>query len=381
VRCFAISTVIVAALAMALGGCSAPLGFGGPVPPLATIQLQVTGDVTPLVPPAAADHAPNLQIALVWGDQWLTEPFCVLPPENDQVAAVIAAGCRDPFGFVPILVAADVPVQLDPLARTPVSMQLFNVPPDGVMIGDITARVVYGSFIVYDDHNGNGTLDLARASHTPSGGRDGRDEMDSQPVQAVDFVYGASFVTMTAPDQRLGYREGDFVPSAYYPRSGCGDPPGGFSILAAGGFSAAAGLAAAEAGTLPAEDPAACAQPALLDFDAAGGTVTFPVQAPSVVAETACVERVTDSSTRYREPPADAPDLTNRVSACAHLPAFGAANSSGVMQYVVSGRSDDACQGLSHYTLRGCDNDPTCAAPDWDLTASPPSWWPCPPAP
>jgi hypothetical protein len=361
-----------------LGGCGDLTGFGGAIPPLATIELEVTGQLPPAAPPASGDQPPDLQVALVWGAQWLTEPFCILPAESDQVAAVIAAGCRDPFGFVPARVAANVAVQLN----APTSLPLFALPSADIMIGDVTARVAYGSFVVYDDRNGNGTLDLTRPNHTPSGGRRGGGDMGDEPTQAVDIVYGASFVTMTAPDQRLAYREGGFdTTAAFYPRNGCGAPLPGFSILAAGGFSAAAGIAAAETGALPAEDPSTCGQDAP---DAA--TVTFPVQAPgTAVGETACVERVDDSSARYREPPADAPDLTNRLSACAHLPAFGTGSGtgsdgsgSGTIQLVVSGRSDDACQGLTHYTLRGCDTDPQCTAPDWDLTASPPAWWPCP---
>ena len=34
-------------------------------------------------------------------------------------------------------------------------------------------------------------------------------------------------------DQRVAYREGAFITSGFYPRAGCGDPPPGFSILAA----------------------------------------------------------------------------------------------------------------------------------------------------
>ena len=49
-----------------------------------------------------------------------------------------------------------------------------------------------------------------------------------------------------------------------------------------------------------------------------------------------------------------------------------------MIQYVVSGRSDESCMGLTHYVLRGCRNDPLCAQPQWDITKTPPSWWPCP---
>lgn len=181
---------------------------------------------------------------------------------------------------------------------------------------------------------------------------------------------------MTAPDQRAAFREGAFNPaSAFYPRNGCDPPPPGFSVVSAGGFSAAAALAAAAAGTLPAEDSALCAQ---LAPDAAVVDVNVSLVPPPGVGEVSCVERRSDSSTRYREPPATAPDLSGRVSACAHLPSFDAGNQSSLIQFVVSGRAGDRCQGLTHYTLRGCRENVACAIPDWDFTASPPAWWPCP---
>jgi hypothetical protein len=80
---------------------------------------------------------------------------------------------------------------------------------------------------------------------------------------------------------------------------------------------------------------------------------------------------------RYQEPdPAEkAPDFTNRVTACVHLPSFGAP--SDTIELIVAGRSDDSCVGLTHYVLKGCREDPACGSPDWDHSAAPPTWWPC----
>jgi hypothetical protein len=366
--------VAIAALgALAGAGCSKLSGFGGDVPPLVTISFQVNGDLAPLRPPGDTGEK-QLQVALVWGDQWLTEPFCILPPESDAAAAVIAAGCRDPFGFVPSRVAANEPIELGVTG----SIQLFDLPGADVMVGDVTARVAYGSLVVYDDRDGDGTLDLARPHRTPTGGPDGGGGpggMDT--TDSVDVVYGASFVTMTAPDQRLAYREGAFnADAAFYPRSGCGDPTPAFSIVGAGGFSVQAGLASAANGMLPPEDPATCTQAAASDV-----TVPIGVQPPVDVREVSCIERTVDSSVRYREPPTDQPDLTDRIWACAHLPAFDAGDQSQLIQLVITGRSTDRCMGLTHYTLRGCRESVDCALPDWDYTANPPSWWDalCPP--
>jgi hypothetical protein len=178
---------------------------------------------------------------------------------------------------------------------------------------------------------------------------------------------------MTEPDRRVAYREGDFVPSAFYPRSGCMAPRPGFSVVGAGGFTTEAGLAAGLAGMLPAEDPASC-------FDAATTETTMDVaaRAPAEVEEVGCNERTADSSIRYRPPPVDPPDLTGRLTACAHLPTFDTGSQpSTLIQFVVSGRPTDRCKGLTHYTLRGCRENVTCDVPDWDLTGGPPAWWPC----
>jgi hypothetical protein len=194
------------------------------------------------------------------------------------------------------------------------------------------------------------------------------------PTVLPDLVRGASFVSMTAPDQRIAYREGAVSPiAAFYPRAGCGDPLPAFSVLAAGGFTAADAILATLAGRLPLEDPASCAQDA-----PAAAVIAVPFADPATVAETACHEPTADSSVRWREPDVDPPDLTNRTYACVHLASFGGPPSD-VVQLIVTGRSDESCKGLTHYALKGCREDPNCGVPDWDHSLAPPTWWPCTP--
>jgi hypothetical protein len=353
-------------------GCGNLAGLGGPVPPLVTFQVEATGDLGQLRPPGVTSER-SPQVALVWGAQWWTEPFCILPPESDSVAAVIAAGCRDPFGFVPTLVGASVPVTIG----TPSSLSLFNPPPTDVLVGAITSRVGYASLVFYDDRDGSRTLEFSSPHPTAFGG-DGPPEDDT--ADSSDIIYGASFLTMTAPDQRVLFLHGTFdETSAFYPRSGCPDPESqpslltnGFTVLGAQGFSAAAGLASSAAGMLPPETP-----PCSMGLPEAT-LVQIAAQAPANVNEVSCTERSLDGTTRYREPPTDAPDLTDRASACAKLPSFDAGDQTNLIQFVVSGRSTDHCKGLTHYTLRGCRENVACALPDWDFTANPPAWWPCP---
>ena len=353
----------IAGLAAA-AGCGDLSGFGGQVPPLATLRIQTTGDLASVRAPGAGD--PALRAALVWGAQWLTEPLCILPPDNASVAAVIAAGCRDPFGFVPDRVAVDAPLAPDGSA----TLVLFDLPAADVMVGDVTARVAYASLVVYDDRDRDGTLTLGRANRL--GGRENDRPVDTGG-STPDVVYAASFVSMTEADTRVAFREGGFNRgAAFYPRSGCGDPLPGFSLVSAGGFTPAAAVAAQLRGELPPEDPASCRE------QATDAPITLAFRRPAEVHEVACEERATDSSVRYREPPADAPDLTGRTIACAKVPDFGSGKAHGAIQLAISGRSDDSCVGLTHYVLRGCRNDALCELPAWDITATPPDWWPCP---
>ena len=351
-------------------GCNNLQGLGGPVPPLVTFQLEVTGDLGPLRPPGVTSDV-SLQVALVWGAQWVTEPFCILAPEPASAAAVIPAGCRDPFGFVPNLVAASVPVTIG----TPTSLPLFDPPASDVLVGDQSSRVAYASLVFYDDRDGTGTLNLSESHPTKSGGDGGPDQQDM--TDSNDVIYGASFLTMTSSEQRVSFLDGAFNPmAAFYPRPGCPAPMDGFRVLGASGFVADAPALAAS-GTLPPErDLSQCTG---ADLDPGATLVMIAAKAPADVAEVSCSERTLDGSIRYRQPPADAPyvDGDGHVHVCAQLPSFDASSQSNLIQLVVSGLPTDHCKGLTHYTLRGCREDVSCAVPDWDFTANPPFWWPC----
>ena len=355
----------------AVTGCGKLQGTSGPASALASFDVTASGS-----PPANAD----LNVALVWGEQWLVEPLCIpgFPIDSrddaNAVMAVLAAGCRDPFGFVPKLVAASEPIAVG----QPATIQLFTLPSADVMVGDLTARVAYGSFILYDDRNHDGTLNLAVPNRPNDMRGDGEGSGSGDDTHTADVIVGSSFVTMlydpmgAVQDTRLAFREGAFITSGFYPRAGCGDPPKGFSIDSASGFTAAAAETATLMGMVPQEqDLSKCVQrdPAAGPVDVALKTNTQTLQ------EIACSERRTDSSVRYREPDADPPDFTNRTFACVHHPSFG--TPSDVIELVISGRTDDSCIGLTHFILKGCREGPDCGTPDWDHSLAPPSWWPC----
>lgn len=348
-----------------IAGCGDLVGFGGPVPPLATIHVAATGDFESVRVPGATGE--DLQIALVWGTQWLQEPLCFLPPESPEVATVVAAGCRDPLAFTPVRVAAGVAIA----PNEPTDLTLFELPSAEVMFGGVTARVAFGSLVVFDDRDHSGTLELARARRLPVGGFD---EEAGEHTTSNDIIYGASFVAMDEPDQRLAFREGAFVETGFYPRHGCAPPLPAFSILGAGGFSLADALAATLAGTLPSEMPETCTA---VTPDAV--TVAIPLRPSGEVREVGCEQRRLDSSVRYRQPPSDSLDFTEHAFACAGIPQLGDEAPSDLVQLVVASSPTDTCRGLTHYTLIGCDEGKlVCDAPEWDFRANPPAWWPCP---
>ena len=353
-------------LALALlAGCGDLAGFSGEATPLATLHVEAVGDFEMVRAPGATGE--NLRIALVWGTEWLPELLCFLPPDTPELATAVAAGCRNPLSFTPDRVAASVPIVPD----VPAELTLDALPSADVMYGDVTARVAYASLVVFDDRDATGTLELARPHRLPSGGFD-----PEQDVLTNDIIYGASFVAMTEPDQRLAFREGGFVETGFYPRHGCGEPLPAFSIVGAGGFSLADAAAATAAGTLPAEPDGSCTEAKPEDT-----TVVIPFRPNAEVRETGCQQRALDASVRYREPPTDPPpDLDRHAFACTTIPQLGGDTSTeGIVQLVVATRPEETCKGLTHYTLIGCDEGRlVCDNPEWDFRTSPPSWWPCP---
>jgi hypothetical protein len=385
----------IASAGFVLTACSKPLGLDVPVKPLQQIHILVTGTIAVSGPVDAGDvdagdvdagdvdagevdagaGPPQLRAALVWGLQWLPEPFCVLQgaqPESPEVAAVVAAGCRESFGFVPNRAAADIPIT----PGVPATFDLYTLPAADVMVGDITARIAYASVIVYDDRNGNGVLDFRHPQRQRRGGGEPINDAGGAP----DAVYGASFISMTQPDRRVAFLEGDFSALrsvAFYPRVGCADPPKSFSILSAGGFSAAAALTSGLAGTIPPEaDPSACATATLDDTIA----IPIPPRAPAALSQLACTTNDEGGVTYYRQAPANPIDLTHSTWACASFPRIGtdAGAGSSAQQLVVASLPSDPCRSTVHYTLRGCNNDPFCASPSWPADGIPvPSWWPC----
>ena len=368
-------------------GCSKPVGLGGAVKPLVQINVQAT-DPNSVVPAGT-----QLHVALVWGMQWQPEPFCFLPPESPEAADVMAAGCPNNFGFVPTLVAADTTLQLG----SPAAIALDSLPSADVMVGDLNGRVAYGSLVVYDDRNNNGILDL-RSPPRFHRHEDEGDQLptydDGGPGGPADLVYGASFVLMTQPDQRVSYLEGKFDDqAAFYPRWGCPEdtfPPPSFAILSAGGFlQGDSGFFQPDSGVLqadtlanllnkkpfPLEDPSTCSAAKPNDT-----VVTIELQDPANLTQLACTPNDSGGTTNYHKAPGTAPmDFahTSRRYACVGFP-YIPGDDAGVYsghQIVVSSMPSEPCKYIVHYTLHGCDTNPSCSFGGWDITSTTPDWW------
>jgi hypothetical protein len=266
-----------------LSACTSVDGLDRPASALEQLKVQVKGDVVAVMPEGLKAESHRFRVTLVWGQQWrTTDTFCLenlFLPKDPTAAAVAQAGCRDPFSFAPVngvgRAAGDSAVTADGSA----TLDLIELPPATVMVGEVTQRVAYGSVLLYDDRNGNGTLDFNTARGLTQGtsafnsganAAAGPDPNLSCPTYSrpqggsfnnptstcvpQDIVLGASFVRMTEADQRIAFREGGFDRSSlFYPRGGCEDPPTGFSVLGAGGFSAFDYLAELQAYVLKVE--------------------------------------------------------------------------------------------------------------------------------
>ena len=384
-------------LALCLVGCQDKvLGLLDNATPLVNIHVKITGDLQALRPPDTLAETPHLRVAVVWGATYLPDAFCAIYqtlPLDPSATAVAQAGCRDDFGFAPSLVGESVAVSADGTATIP----LINLPNAAVLIGEVTSRIGYASLIVFDDRNESGTLELHRAPGTAVGGPGGPGggtgpaagaPGDVTPVTKGDFVYGASFISMTRPDQRIAYLEGTFdanntLYGLFYPRAGCDGPPTGFSVLSAGGFSAVDGLKAMATGSPPAEDPATCGIGTL------DSTVTIALQATETVRDVVCPGGGTTGTVRYvapvaqpdwQQPWACMPVVYSTCLVGIALPGqdCSTSNAKARPSLAIAAPPGD-CKATTHYLLKGCTTDPNCATPQWDYTtpAKLPVWWPC----
>lgn len=197
---------------VALLACDSLQGLSPERVPLASLRVQVSGDLASVLPPGESPASVRLRVALVWLGTPPLDPFCLQallgvgdgPPPSAAALEVAAAGCRDVFGVAPSRVAASVPI----VPGQETELVLYDLPTADDLIGTTLGRFGYATLLVFDDRNGDGTLNLRETERVRElddrrgGGGDGpggRLRASGPP----DYVYGASFWSMQQPSWRV----------------------------------------------------------------------------------------------------------------------------------------------------------------------------------
>jgi hypothetical protein len=271
--------------------------------------------------------------SLVWAGVATVNPVCLEFTSPD-----IKAACPDPYGVFEAEIERAAPID----ANGDFDLTLFHLPMARVSIGDQTTRIAYGSLLVLEDVDGDGEPSF------PGGVR--RRDRGNEPPPSVtnpDRIVAASFYSLHAPQQRVVFREGGFVdPSNFYPQD-CGQPPPGFSILSAPPYT----------GT-----PAAASDCRFDGVDVRVNVGAVDPQDPASGLGLLC--RPVQRDATAQQPQGDEPPSGRARTVC-------------LDPNVLATVFDGLCPSLRSFALRGCAQATQCAKPEWDLTASPPSWWPC----
>jgi hypothetical protein len=271
--------------------------------------------------------------ALIWASVPQVNPVCV-----EFQDAVTAPACPDPLGVFTGEIQASVAVDGDGNFELP----LFHLPAARVSVGDAVTRIAYGTLVVVEDVNGDGQLTFV----LPSGGRRRRALPPVSNPSDPDLIVAATFSSLRVDQRRIVFREGGFVRDSYfYPAPGCDDPPEGLSVMMAGAYVDAS----------HAMGPCA--------YATTEGRLELTPLSPTDGLALEC--RAVQAQPNVQQPVGDEPPSGNPTKTC-----FGA----NVLATVYSG----PCPYLRSYALAGCQEDPMCASPEWNLTLAPPSWWSCP---
>lgn len=368
--------------------------------PLAKVHVHVVGNVAALQPPGTEAETPHLYATLVWAGSTVSDAFCLVYqnlPTDPSATAVANAGCRDIFAVVPAKVSESAPVDLNGNA----TIEVQNLPSANVLHGDISGattpfgRVGWATIVIFDDRNGNGVLDLRRVQRQfgPDGGGPGGPG-GAVPVVKADFIYGASFRSVNVADTRVAYLEGEYDTSRwFYPRSGCSNPPDGFSLVSAGGFGIGdfAGFINYLQNTIT-EDASTCRTESI------GTTVNIALESSDKFIDIGCSVQGGGGFTgaiTYDQPPeigSNIPGELSRTWACVStnpscllgipIPGLDCKNFDPNDRPALAIASvPGQCHNVTHWILKGCRTDPNCSAPEWDFSPTSsnptPTWWPC----
>lgn len=316
-------------LALALAGCGPGVhDLSVNADPLLVIRGHVDTAKLNRVDPSA----PLIGL-LVWASIPRINQLCLAYPN----VAELQAACPDPYGVFYGEIEKSVPVNADGSFE----LDLSNLPAARVSVGDTVTRIAYGSLVVAEDTNRDGQLSLPTGGSSPDGG------FRATP----DTIVGATFFSLRDAQARITFREGGFVEgSNFYPDPGCPDPPPGFSVLDAPAYS--------DAGA----PPGTCST---TGFDA-------PIEVPPLTnaQSLALACGMVQQSIGVRE--ATSNRNPNRGGGSSQQQQVCLSHE--ILVRITPG----ICPTFNALALKGCRADPFCLNPEWDDTANPPSWWPCP---
>ncbi|MBK6688701.1 MAG: hypothetical protein IPG45_29785 [Deltaproteobacteria bacterium] len=308
-----------------VAGCQGDvLNLGSEPPPLLTLEGRVNGAYGSLVRP---------RVGLLWAATPIYVPFCQErgpnPYDPDRVIERVAsAGCRDPFDVVPAESGVTVPLDVE---TGRFRMVLDGLPDPDLMIGTLESRVAYASFVLFDDTDDDGVLDLHRGC--------GRGNSDRVPER----IYASTFSTLAETQRRFVYLEGELdADSFFYPHPSCSTLPNpGFSLWQVGPLLPDAG----DCALLPLDQP-----------------IELTVAPPGSLDVLSCGQRDNES---FERPPMTRGSLADIVFECLD---------DGSIAVV---EKECTCPGVRVAALRGCFDSLECTTPDWDLRERVPEWWPC----
>jgi hypothetical protein len=215
---------------------------------LATLKVRLS----PLEGSSALPSEGSLRLGLVWLTASSPDAWCAvaqgqlfgLPPSSggaegftphvevtEALRELTTRVCRDPLGVTPALVGPSVSVSLTQLQEgAELELPLQHLPSAEVLFGTPDARVGYASVVLFEDLDGDGALTLGEAPRISRWGGDDR-AREGEPRREADRVYGASFMSLATPHERLVYQEGASLEGLFYPEVGCPERPQGFSVM------------------------------------------------------------------------------------------------------------------------------------------------------
>jgi hypothetical protein len=319
-------TALVALLGTSCGdGLS---GLAAAAVPLATLEVQVdVADARLRLP------YQQLWVGLAWGAAWENPAICYVTDNP-----IVQQACSDPYLFRPALMETAVPLADDSDGH--VRFELFTPPDTSVAIGGPNGRIAYGSVAV-----------LAGATMYDQG---------AAPSLAPPYqLAAASFLSLHEPQRRVVFRQGAFDDASnFYPYvvDQCGEPTPGYSLLDV--------VAPLGDGSCAFQDVSDPIRPTPVPAEQAFNWACLP---PNILTGGEDPHTVFQPMNDYDPVGTMEPDMFVCVGTEVLAIVAGASE----------GPKPPGCAIMSVWALKACVRNLLCETPEWDVTGSPPYWWPC----